>query len=90
MYDINQIVYTLRDCRITEVMKCKIISATLSSKGTTYSMFDVARNKKYDIPKHQKDVFETKLKAQHHLAVANLSGYYAQKLMNKYLLDKGL
>lgn len=90
MYDINQTVYAIRDDRIAEVMECKIISVTLSSKGITYSLFDVARNKKYDISKHQKDVFETRNKAQHHLAVASLSGYYAQKLMNKHLHDKGL
>lgn len=89
MHDIGQIVYTLRDYRITEVMKCKVISVIYSSKGISYNLYDVDRDKKYDIAKNHKDVFETRNKAQHYLAVANLSGYYAQKLMNKHLLDKG-
>lgn len=88
MYDIGQIVYTLRDCRTTEVMKCKVISVIYSSKGISYNLYDVDRDKKYDIAKNHKDVFETRNKAQHYLSVANLSGYYAQKLMNKYLKDK--
>lgn len=88
MYDINKIVYTIRDDRIAEIMKCKVISIIYSSKGIYYSLFDLDRGKKYDIAKNNKDVFETRNKAQHHLAVANLSGYYAQKLMNKYLKDK--
>ena len=88
MYDIGQIVYTLRDCRTTEVIKCKIISVIYSSKGISYNLYDVDRDKKYDISKNHKDVFETRNKAQHYLSVANLSGYYAQKLMNKYLKDK--
>lgn len=90
MHDINKIVYTIRDNRIAEVMKCKVTSVIYSSKGTAYSLYDVDRDKKYDIAKNQKDVFETKLKAQHNLAIAKLSGYYAQKLMNKHLQDKGL
>lgn len=90
MHDINKTVYTIRDDRIAEVMKCKVISVIYSLKGISYSLYDLDRDKKYDIPKHQKDVFETRNKAQHHLAVANLSGYYAQKLMNKHLHDKGL
>ena len=89
MYNINQIVYTLRDERITEVIKCKVIYIMSSVKGISYSLYDVDRDKKYDIPKYNKDVFETRNKARHHLALANLSGYYAQKLMNKYLLNKG-
>ena len=89
-YAIGQKVYTIRDDRIAKVMESKIISATLSSKGVFYSLYDVDRDKKYDIPRYHKDVFETRNKAQHHLAVANLSGYYAQKLMNKHLKNKGL
>ena len=85
MYDIGKIVYTIRDDRIAEVMKCKIISVVYSSKGISYSLYDVDRDKKYDIEKNHKDVFTTRNKAQHYLAVANLSGYYAQKLMNKHL-----
>ena len=88
MYDIGKIVYTIRDDRIAEVMKCKIISVVYSSKGISYNLHDVDRDKKYDIAKNHKDVFETRNKAQHYLSVANLSGYYAQKLMNKYLKDK--
>ena len=90
MYDIGQIVYALRDCRTTEVMKCKVISVIYSSKGISYNLYDVDRDKKYDIPKNHKDVLETRKKAQHYLAVANLSGYYTQKLMNKHLKNKGL
>jgi hypothetical protein len=89
-YAIGQKVYTIRDDRIAEVMECKILSATLSSKGIFYNLYDVNRNKKYDIQKHQKQLFTTRNKAQHHLAIANLSGYYAQKLMNKHLKNKGL
>ena len=89
MHDIGQIVYTIRDDRIAEVMKCKVISVIYSSKGISYNLYDADRDKKYDIAKNHKDVFETRNKAQHYLAVANLSGYYAQKLMNKHLLDKG-
>ena len=85
MHDMGQIIYTIRDDRIAEVMKCKVISVIYSSKGIYYSLYDVDRDKKYDIEKNHKDVFETRNKAQHHLAVANLSGYYAQKLMNKHL-----
>ena len=88
MYDIGQIVYALRDCRTTKVMKCKVISVIYSSKGISYNLHDVDRDKKYDIAKNHKDVFETRNKAQHYRSVANLSGYYAQKLMNKYLKDK--
>ena len=88
MHDINKIVYTIRDDRIAEVMKCKVISVVYSSKGISYNLHDVDRDKKYDIAKNHKDVFETRNKAQHYLSVANLSGYYAQKLMNKYLKDK--
>ena len=90
MHDINKIVYTIRDDRIAEVMKCKVISATLSSKGISYSLYDLDRDKKYDISKNHKDVFTTRNKAKHHLALESLSGYYAQKLMNKHLKDKGL
>ena len=89
MHDIGQIVYTIRDDRIAEVMKCKVISVIYSSNGISYNLYDVDRDKKYDIAKNHKDVFEKRNKAQHYLAVANLSGYYAQKLMNKHLLDKG-
>lgn len=85
MYDIGQIVYTLRDCRTTEVIKCKIISVIYSSKGISYNLYDVDRDKKYDISKNHKDVFETRNKAQHYLSVANLSGYYAQKKMIKHI-----
>ena len=85
MYDIGQIVYALRDCRTTEVMKCKVISVVYSSEGISYSLYDVDRDKKYDIPKNHKDVFTTRNKAQHRLALESLSGYYAQKLMNKHL-----
>ena len=85
MHDINKIVYTIRDDRIAEVMKCKVISVIYSSKGISYSLYDVDRDKKYDIAKNHKDVFTTRNKAKHYLSVANLSGYYAQKLMNKYL-----
>lgn len=85
MHDIGQIVYTLRDDRIAEVMKCKIISIIYSSKGISYNLYDVDRDKKYDIPKNHKDMFTTRNKEQHHLAIANISGYYAQKLMNKHL-----
>ena len=85
MYNINQTVYAIRDDRIAEVMECKIIYATLSSKGIFYSLYDVDRDKKYDIPRYHKDVFETRNKAKHHLALESLSGYYAQKLMNKHL-----
>ena len=85
MYDIGQIVYALRDCRITEVMKCKVISVIYSSKGIYYNLYDVDRNKKYDIAKNHKDVFETRNKAKNNLTIVNLSGYYAQKLMNKHL-----
>ena len=90
MYDIGQIVYTLRDYRTTEVMKCKVISVIYSSRGISYNLYDLDRDKKYDIPKNHKDVFEIRNKAKHYLAVANLSGYYAQKLMNKHLKNKGL
>ena len=90
MYEIGQIVYTIRDDRIAEVMKCKVTSVIYSSKGIYYSFYDLDRDKKYDIPKNHKDVFTTRNKAQHHLAIANLSGYYAQKLMNKHLKNKGL
>lgn len=90
MYDIGQIVYTIRDDRIAEVMKCKVISVIYSSKGISYSLYDVDRDKKYDIPKNHKDVFTTRNKAKHHLALESLSGYYAQKLMNKHLKNKGL
>lgn len=85
MYDIGQIVYTIRDDRIAEVMKCKVISVIYSSEGISYSLYDLDRDKKYDIPKNHKDVFTTRNKSQHYLAVAKLSGYYAQKLMNKHL-----
>ena len=85
MHDINKIVYIIRDDRIAEVMKCKVISVIYSSKGVCYSLYDVDRDKKYDIAKNHKDVFETRNKAQHYLSVANLSGYYEQKLMNKHL-----
>lgn len=85
MHDINKIVYTIRDDRIAEVMKCKVISIIYSSKGISYNLYDVDRDKKYDIAKNQKQLFTTRNKAQHNLAVANLSGYYAQKLMNKHL-----
>lgn len=85
MYDINQIVYAIRDDRIAEVMKCKVISVISSSNGISYNLYDVDRDKKYDIPKNHKDVFTTRNEAKHHLAVANLSGYYAQKLMNKHI-----
>lgn len=88
MHDINKIVYTIRDDRIAEVMKCKVISIIYSSKGISYSLYDVDRDKKYDIAKNHKDVFTTRNKAKHHLAVKSLSGYYAQKLMNKHLKDK--
>lgn len=90
MYDIGQIVYTIRDDRIAEVMKCKVISIIYSSEGISYSLYDVDRDKKYDIPKNNKDVLTTRNKAKHYLAVAKLSGYYAQKLMNKHLKNKGL
>ena len=90
MHDIDQIVYTIRDDRIAEVMKCKVVSVIYSSKGISYSLYDLDRDKKYDIPKNHKDVFETRNKAKHHLAVESLSGYYAQKLMNKHLKNKGL
>ena len=85
MYDIGQIVYTLRDCRRTEVIKCKIISVIYSSKGISYNLYDVDRDKKYDIKKRHNEIFETRLKAQHHLSVSNLSGYYAQKKMIKHI-----
>ena len=85
MYDIGQIVYTLRDCRTTEVIKCKIISVIYSSKGISYNLYDVDRDKKYDISKNHNEIFETRLKAQHHLSVSNLSGYYAQKKMIKHI-----
>ena len=85
MYDIGQIVYTLRDCRTTEVIKCKILSLTISSKGIYYELYDLDRNKKYDIKKRHNEIFETRLKAQHHLSVSNLSGYYAQKKMIKHI-----
>ena len=88
MHDTGQIVYALRDCRTTEVMKSKVISVIYSSKGISYNLYDVDRDKKYDIAKNHKDVFETRNKAQHYLSIANLSEYYAQKLMNKYLKDK--
>ena len=90
MHDINKIVYTIRDDRIAEVMKCKVISVVYSSKGISYNLYDVDRDKKYDIPKNHKDVFTTRNKAKHHLALESLSGYYAQKLMNKHLKNKGL
>ena len=90
MYDIGQIVYTIRDDRIAEVMKCKVISIIYSSKGISYSLYDVDKDKKYDIAKNHKDVFTTRNKAQHYLAVESLSGYYAQKLINKHLKNKGL
>ena len=90
MHDINKIVYTIRDDRIAEVMKCKVISVIYSSKGISYNLYDVDRDKKYDIPKNHKDVFTTRNKAKHHLALESLSGYYAQKLMNKHLKNKGL
>ena len=90
MHDINKIVYILRDDRIAEVMKCKVISVVYSSKGISYNLYDVDRDKKYDIPKNHKDVFTTRNKAKHHLALESLSGYYAQKLMNKHLKNKGL
>ena len=90
MHDIGQIVYTIRDDRIAEVMKCRVISVIYSSKGISYSFYDVDRDKKYDIPKNHKDVFTTRNKAKHHLALESLSGYYAQKLMNKHLKNKGL
>ena len=90
MHDIGQIVYTIRDDRIAEVMKCKVISVIYSSKGISYNLYDLDRDKKYDIPKNHKDVFTTRNKAQHYLAVESLSGYYAQKLMNKHLKNKGL
>ena len=85
MHDINKIVYALRDDRISEVMKCKVISVIYSSEGISYSLYDLDRDKKYDIAKNHKDVFTTRNKAKHYLAIANLSGYYAQKLMNKHL-----
>ena len=85
MYDIGKIVYTIRDDRIAEVMKCKVISVISSSKGISYNLYDVDRDKKYDIPKNHKDVFTTRNKAKHHLALESLSGYYAQKLMNKHI-----
>ena len=89
MYDIGQIVYALRDYRITEIMKCRVTSVIYSSEGIYYNLYDVDRNKKYDIAKNHKNVFETRNKAKNHLTISNLSGYYAQKLMNKHLLNKG-
>lgn len=84
-YKIGKIVYTLRDYHITEVIKCKILSITTSSKGIFYDLYDLDRDKKYDIKKRHDEIFETRLKAQHHLSVSNLSGYYAQKKMIKHI-----
>ena len=44
MHDINKIVYTIRDERIAEVMKCKVISVIYSSKGISYNLYDVDRD----------------------------------------------
>lgn len=84
-HEIEKIVYTLRDYHITEVMKCKILSITTSSKGIFYDLYDLDRDKKYDIKKRHDEIFETRLKAQHNLSVSNLSGYYAQKKMIKHI-----